>query len=104
MKKALFFLAVLFLASCKKEETYPNCIHDKIHEMEDQIKKVDLYKWDGKNVYVFVPELECCDQVTYMFYSDCQLHCASGGIGGNLGCNASDFYAESEMVETVWEK
>jgi|GEM_PF-2403501 len=111
MKNLIYLLGVLFLLlSCDRkdeENTYPNCLNDKIESILQkpvQTPKVSLKKYNYKNtvVYAFF-DLKNTDGTDMEVYDEnCILICAKGTtIDGNDFDSCID-WEDATYVSTVW--
>ena len=110
--KLLFFIPALFILleskSCdqKQKNQLPACIQTMIteyanRELQNPSGKLYEYDYQGKKVYLFVPP--CCDQISKLYDSDCNLLCQSGGITGRADSVCQDFYATRQNEKLIWE-
>lgn len=96
-----FMLAMLSLGACDDEEQPEQlpCSHlfgDILPE------RVDLYDWNGQQVYVFEPQ--CCDQFVEVYSLECTYLCApAGGIAGDGDGMCPEFFDEAVFLETLFE-
>ncbi|MBS1658177.1 MAG: hypothetical protein JST18_08790 [Bacteroidetes bacterium] len=110
--KLLFFIPALFILleskSCdqKQKNQLPACIQTMIteyanRELQNPSGKFYEYDYQGKKVYLFVPP--CCDQISKLYDSNCNLLCQSGGITGRADSVCQDFYATRQNEKLIWE-
>lgn len=113
MKTGLIFIVITSLVtimSCKKDGVSngtPQCVLNEIEEFKkiactDGVK-VDRYKFQGKEVYVFVPGTCGNDMTSEVIDEDCITLGYLGGIAGNTTINGDDF-SKANFQKTVWKK
>ncbi|MFA7274296.1 MAG: hypothetical protein WC044_10520 [Crocinitomicaceae bacterium] len=105
--KYVFSLWVLFFTfSCAKSnfpKGTPNCIQDKIQEMEklgDATCSVYRYTNQGTEVYLVYPG--CCDQFEVLYDSGCNYICApSGGFTGKGDGKCNNLELQNKTL--IWK-
>ncbi len=102
--------AGLTLTSCEKEiaEETPDCIVNKISDFEENSAcsdaKVDKYIFQGIDVYVFDPGIECgAEPITEIVDDECNTIGFLGGFTGNQIVNGENFYENAVHIGNVWE-
>jgi hypothetical protein len=101
------FLLTALQPGCREEElpvTLPECVQSKIRYgvREKGVLPIEVWKWayNGNTWYYF--QMECCDQLNYLYNEDCTYLCApDGGISGAGGGDC--FLQDSLITKTlVW--
>lgn len=63
-------------------------------------EKVELYSWDGKQVYLIT--WQCCDFFNEVYDNNCKRICApSGGITGRGEGNCPDFVKNAKLIKQI---
>lgn len=103
-----FLLILLQTKSCDRQDAgkLPVCIQTMIteyanRELQNPSGKFYEYDYRGKKVYLFVPP--CCDQISKLYDSECNLLCSSGGITGRIDSLCQDFYLNRQNEKLIWE-
>jgi hypothetical protein len=110
--KILVMVPVLFLLleskSCedKTSAEIPACIQTMISEyahrsIQNPSGKFFEYEYHGKKVYLFEPP--CCDQISKLYDSECNLLCTAGGFAGKVDSLCRDFYQTRSNEKLIWE-
>ncbi len=96
--------------SCNSEEIQkevPNCIKDKIEEIEEQAvwnppAKIYSYRYKGETVY-YIPA-RCCDIMSTLYDENCNILCSpDGDIAGNGDGLCPDFFIGGTNEKLIWE-
>ena len=104
--KTSFLLLLLFNTTCMQEQKLPDCIKEKIVEIEGQEvwnPPAEVWKWtvDEETYYYFTSA--GYDQFNYLYNSDCELVCApDGGFSGRGDGKCPDFLDDAEK-KLVWK-
>jgi len=107
--KIFIVLGLCFLSqlSCKKTETIPECIEQKIeasknHTMQFPLEQVDEYEYNGNRVYFCISG--CCDIPNPLFDANCNVICyPSGGISGGGDGRCTDFFENARHIRLIWK-
>lgn len=101
----VFLIITLSFCACKKDSnSSPDCIDRLIQEQKADISAVYSYSYQGKTVFDFHPQEECCDFFNNIYSEDCSLLCALNGIAGNQICNGDTFYLKARNKTLIWKK
>ncbi len=107
MKTLIFSFFAVFLMSCSSDDdsknSYPICLQSAVDRILDVPAQsppanIKLYLYQTKEVYVVNTYFP--DDYSYV-YSDCEMICTIGGIGGNQNDTCVDWESAS-YIETVW--
>ena len=106
--RLLVFLLPLFFSSCEKiDSDTPDCIK-KIIRHGDFVKCetgafVNLYTFQGQNVYVFDPGTCGADMAAVVYSENCEQLGILGGIAGNTKINGVEFGQVAVKIKTIWK-
>jgi hypothetical protein len=94
--------------SCEKktDSQIPTCIQQMITEYQNRSAKGPSgkfleYDYKGNKVYLFEPP--CCDQISKLYDSHCNLICSAGGFTGKIDSLCVDFYKTRTNEKLIWE-
>jgi hypothetical protein len=88
------------------DESLPLCIDEIIAKAKKeqppiQADKVELYDWNGKQVYLI--SWQCCDFFNEVYDRDCKRICApTGGITGKGDGNCPDFIKTAKLIKQIF--
>jgi hypothetical protein len=88
------------------DESLPLCIDQilakaKKEQPPIQAEKVELYDWNGKQVYLIT--WQCCDFFNEVYDKDCKRICApTGGITGKGDGNCPDFSKTAKLIKQLF--
>lgn len=106
----LLFFMIIVLASCNKSDIKkgtPDCIVHKINDFDKESgcddRKVDRYKFQGQDVYVFEPGTCGADMTSEVVDDQCNTLGYLGGITGNTEING-EFFSSASFQENIWKK
>lgn len=106
-----FWLMTVIISGCRKScvsTVISDCIKNTIETNKNKedwgVKAVEEYEYQGKLVYIFVPEQIHADMQTEVTSSNCTPLCFLGGITGNQMCNGDEFYKKAVLIRKVWQK
>lgn len=83
----------------------PACLTEKLDNAKKdnpphQADKVELYEWNGKNVYLVT--WQCCDFFNEVYGKNCKMLCApTGGITGKGDGNCPDFAKTAKLIKQL---
>ena len=103
------FLVPLFFPSCEKiDSDTPNCIKKLIKHptglgLCDSGAFLNLYSFQGQNVYVFHPGQCGADMASTVFSENCENLGILGGIAGNTKINGVEFGQVAVKIKTLWK-
>lgn len=106
--KLLVFLVPLFFTSCEKiDSDAPDCIKKLIRHPRglncETGAFVNLYSFQGQNVYVFFPGSCGADMATMVYSENCESLGTLGGLTGNTKINGVEFGQVAVKIKTVWK-
>lgn len=96
-------ITIGFLSACKKSDSIPDCINDKIetaNASDNCLQAVYQYKYKKECAYAFV--YDCPDFPSPVVDENCEIICSSGGFTGENTCG--DFDKEAKNKELIWER
>lgn len=82
----------------------PSCILDLIRQQKSDFRQVYQYTFQGKEVFEFIPQDECCDMIHPVYSKECVLLCNLNGLIGNQICKGDTFYIKATNQLLVWKK
>lgn len=113
MKKSfgLLIIGVVGLTACTKSgiaSGTPKCVENKIIDFKDKAvceegTKVELYSFQGEDVYVFVEGNCGADLTSEVIDSDCNSLGYLGGITGNNEINGENF-DDAIYKKIIWQQ
>lgn len=106
---ACLFLYVSLLMSCdnsQTESTLPACIQEKITEIKNESVRnppAQVWEWkDAGKVYYYITS-DCCDQLNFLFDSNCSIVCSpDGGFTGTGNGDCPEFTKSIEK-KLLWK-
>ena len=106
--RLLVFLLPLFFSSCEKIDSgTPDCIKDLIRHGNffkcETGAFVDLYTFQGHNVYVFEPGTCGADMAATVYSENCEQLGILGGYAGNTIINGVEFGQVAVKIKTIWK-
>ena len=105
----LVFLIPMFFTSCEKiDSDAPDCIKKLIKHPSGFINcetgaSVNMYSFQGQNVYVFYPGSCGADMASTVFSENCENLGILGGFAGNTKINGVEFGQVAVKIKTVWK-
>lgn len=102
----LVAIALAFVSCKKSDDDTPDCIKDKITELENkpvQNPAAVVVKWevDGQTYYYITSD--CCDQYNFLYDTDCNVVCApDGGFTGQGDGNCPNF-STTPKETIIWQ-
>jgi hypothetical protein len=107
--RLLLFLVPLFCTSCEKiDSDTPDCIKKLIRTQDGMSLCEDgaflnLYSFQGQNVYVFDPGTCGADMAASVFTENCEKLGILGGFAGNTKINGVEFGQVAVKIKTLWK-
>jgi hypothetical protein len=108
MKKIILTLnfLIVFLSCEKIDKEAPDCIKDLIrqhHGFCETGASVNLYSFQGQNVYVFDPGNCGADMGANVYNENCEMMGMLGGFAGNILINNVRFDQTAKFQKTIWK-
>jgi len=109
MKKisTILLLVVLSIASCKEEKLEPNCLNNRISDLEDspcdEGVQISLFEFQEEHVYLLEQGNCIADGTTEVVDNQCNTLGFLGGLAGSNEINGVNFYENATFIEVVWE-
>lgn len=104
----IILFTVFFCVSCSKLDVpngTPHCIKSKIRKFsKNDLSTGEVWQYDfnGKVVYYFPPQ--CCDRMSALYDSKCNLLChPDGGFSGGGDGNCNDFFKNRTNGKLIWK-
>jgi len=110
MRLILAILMFLFFIGCKKSSPAPECIQERISQLEHNGANlcphgsVREYLFQGAPVFVFDLEKCIADGGAEVVDANCQRLGALGTIAGSMRINNVIFYDNARLIRTVWQR
>jgi hypothetical protein len=106
--KLLVFFVPVFFTSCEKiDSDAPDCIKKLIKHSSglncETGAFVNLYSFQGQNVYVFDPGPCGADMAATVYSENCENLGLLGGLAGNTKINGVEFGQVAVKIKTVWK-
>jgi hypothetical protein len=107
--RLLLFFVPLFFTSCEKiDSDTPHCIKKLIKHpaglgLCETGAYLNLYDFQGQNVYVFDPGLCGADMAATVYNENCEKLGILGGFTGNTKINGVEFGQVAVKIKTLWK-
>jgi hypothetical protein len=107
--RLLIFVIPLFLTACEKiDSDTPDCIKNLIKHHDglglcQTGAFLNLYTFQGQNVYVFDPGQCGADMAATVYSANCEKLGILGGIAGNTKINGVEFGQVAVKIKTLWK-
>jgi len=103
MRYLVFFLSLMFLASCSSD-----CVQDKFDAFKDDysdcsMAKISKYRFNDRTVYGLLEGNCVSDGGEQIFDENCVEICYLWGIGGFSNCEGLEWTDNAELIEVTWE-
>lgn len=105
----LIIISTLFFISCEKiDNDAPDCIKKLIRNKAglnlcETGAFVNLYSFQGENVYVFDPGRCGADMSAPVYDENCEKLGELGGFAGNTKINDVEFSGVAVLIKTIWK-